>query len=459
MSGRKRITVDESEWFRLQQQASRFKEVSRDLPQLIEDVRRQTRADLDRTFAGVEERNRRTEQLVGSLSEHTRRLEADTTARLNRQARQAHQALAATAGELRQETRGLLAAQRDALHGEIADERAERRAEAARLAEQLQQLAADHAQAERTARTWLADGEAMVSLIRETLPHDRFAPGRLASLEARLSTVGQNISGRRFDAALALAQESFHALGELRVELSRLDLEHRVAGAAATEALLVVEKLVTRNAVLPVRGPDGDELPDVALDVDHWTRGELTTLREEIDALRRRVADDGLGTEELLALATGTAPALQERLGETVERAGMRQLASQLRVNLADAVARTLDLTAGYELTGGEYADSDEREAFYAKLTHQNGNEIVLDIAPVPGDTGECVLRILSYDRDTTSEAERNERTRAVREALRAEGHHAAAPVAESGGSAPAATEPAYVQLGAEPAPHRTSQA
>lgn len=51
MSGRKRIQVDQSEWYRLQQRARQLREVKRDIPRLFADVRAQTRADIDRAFS------------------------------------------------------------------------------------------------------------------------------------------------------------------------------------------------------------------------------------------------------------------------------------------------------------------------------------------------------------------------------------------------------------------------
>ncbi|MEU2915216.1 hypothetical protein ACWCQ0_25490 [Streptomyces massasporeus] len=448
MSGKKSIQVEESEWYRIQRQASQFKDVLRDLPSLIDDVRRRTRADLDESFAAVEQRHLRTEQVIAGLSEQTRQLEADTTRRLRAQARQTQEALRATEGALRAETRELLAAQQRELRSEIEAETAARKAETARLADQLRAMGEDHARAEAAARAWLGDGRTMAALIRDTLPHERYAPRRLAALETRLTTAEGSIGAGRYDAALAVAQEAFLGLSELRLDVERLDLENRVAGSEAAEAVTVVGRLVERSERLPVKGPDGEALPHVELDVDHWTHGDLTKLRDDVGAALARATDERLSTEELRALVTDEVPALQERLGETVERARMTQLASQLRVNLADAVARTLDDTAGYRLEAGQYADQDERGSFYAKLSHENGNEIVIDIAPGSSGSGGSVLRILSYDYDVTAETELQERARAVRGALRGEGHEAGEAVSEPG--TPTVTEPSYVQLSTE---------
>ncbi|MCG7529517.1 hypothetical protein MHW47_34435, partial [Streptomyces sp. OfavH-34-F] len=113
MSGRKRIQVDESEWYRIQRKAQQLKEVRRDIPALIDEVRRKTGEDLDRVFARVEERQQRHDTVVRGLSEQTRRLEAETARRLRDQAAEVRGTLAAHAGQLREETRRGLAEQQE----------------------------------------------------------------------------------------------------------------------------------------------------------------------------------------------------------------------------------------------------------------------------------------------------------------------------------------------------------
>ena len=64
----------------------------------------------------------------------------------------------------------------------------------------------------------------------------------------------------------------------------------------------------------------------------------------------------------------------------------------------------------------------DSRRTFLAKLGHPNGNEIVVSVAPSADESGQCVLRLLSYDYDTVSENELEERAWAVIQELRSRG-------------------------------------
>jgi hypothetical protein len=438
MSGRKRIQVDESEWYRVQRKAQQLKEVVRNIPELVDAVRRQTRGDLDRVFAEVDARQQRQESAVRELSDRARQLEADTTRRLRQQASELHAALERTAGQVREETRREMAEQQRRLRDEIAAERNERRAQMDRLGAELAAIKDDKARAGKEARTWLADARAMAGLIADAGLHQRYAPGELDRLTARLATAEHNVEQGTFDAALAVAQETYHSLSELRVDTEQAEFERASAQAEAVTSLVRVEQLIESNRERPVLDPEGRPLDGYVVDVGYWSQGELDALRQRTAEGLARARDDTADTGELLELREHTAPRLERDLSDTVERAGMRQLASQMRVNLADAVAQTLSEFAHYDFEDGEYEDGDWRGAYYARLRHENGNEIVLDVSQAEPDSGECVVRVLSYDQDVTAEVELQQRARAVEEALRGGGHRALPAVAEPGPPDPA---------------------
>ncbi|WP_329262360.1 hypothetical protein OG223_45250 [Streptomyces sp. NBC_01478] len=457
MSGRKRIQVDESEWYRIQRKAQQLKEVQRNLPRLIDDVRAQTRADIDRTFAGVQERQRRHEEAVRALSDQTRQLEADTTRRLQQQTAELHRTLDETAGRIQADTRRELARQQEETRQAIAGERAERRAEMAVLAQEINVMKADRAHAEKMVRAWLGDARTMAGLIADTLPHERYAPGELARLTGRFATAENNIVQGQFEAALAVVQETFHSLSDLRVDVTQRELERCSAQAEAVEALVRVEKLIVGNEERSVIGPDGEALPGYRLDVVYWSDGELDTLRQETAQALTRARDDGTDTDALHGLRDQEATRLEQDLGDTVERAGMRHLSSQIRVNLADAVAQTLSAHAYYDLVDGEY-ENDERGSYFAKLRNEaNGNEIVVDVSQADRDSDQCVIRVLSYDHDTTAEADLMDRARMIQQALVEDGLRASAPETEPGVPDPA-HRPTLPEGGPGSAPLPTEQ-
>ncbi|MER6425708.1 hypothetical protein [Streptomyces sp. NPDC001137] len=444
MSGRKRIQVDESAWYRQQRELSRYKDVVRNLPAMIDQVRRQTHADLEQVFGVIEDRQRSVEQVVEGLSEQTRRLETETQQRLRAQARRMAEDLRATAGELRKETREQLAEQEHRLQSEIAAERQQRREDIRRITTELGELVQDRERAAVVARQALSDARAMHGVIRDTLPHERYAPGRLAGLEVTLDRAQHNIAQGRFDAALATAQGAYQELSELHLDLEHRERERQALRVQARGQLLLAHLLIEDSARQYARDEKGEVLEEFDLDVDYWTRGDLAALREETEALQRRVEDEQRppAPDELRDILEHRAPALRERLEQTVRQAGARQLASQQRVNLAEAVVRTLEGMTGYELDATTYAGDDQRDAFFARLMHGNRNAIVVEVAPAGADSGASVLRVLSYDHDTAARTELEERGVELTRALQEHGFPAAEPREE-----PGSPDPVYADL------------
>ena len=438
MSCRKRIQVDQSDWYRLQQRARQLREVKRDIPRLFADVRARTQADIDRAFSSVAERQHRQQEAVDKLSDRTRDLEADTTRRLREQADRLHQDLRETAGRIEQETRQRLEEQRKETERALAAERAERRAEIAVITREIAEFKQDRARAEATVRTWLADARTMADMVDGELPHDRYAPGRLDRLRRRIATAEETAADGRFDAALAVAQETFHELSDLRVDIEQREFERCLAQKEAVEALVQLETLAEENRQRPVVGPDDEVIAGYVLDVAHWSEGEYDWVRQDTAQALARARDPQTDVEDLRGLRDEEAPRLERSLGEAVERAGMRQLTSQMRVNLADVVADTLTEIAFYDLVEKEsgYVDGDPRGKLLALLRNEaSSNEITVEIEQADKDSDQCVIRVVSHDHDTTSEAELQDRADAVYQALRERGVPvglvASAPVAE----------------------------
>lgn len=467
MSGRKSIQIDESEWYRLQRHARQLREVRRDIPRLFDDVRAQTRADIDRVFSSVEARQRRQHAAIDKLSDRTRHLEADTTRRLREQADRLHQDLRETAGRIESDTRQRMDEQRREAERALAAERAERRAETAALAQEIEAFKADRARAEDTVRTWLADARTMAGLIDGELPHDRYAPGRLDRLRRRIATAAETAAEGRFDAALAVAQETFHELSDLRVDIEQRELARCQAQKEAVEALVQVETLAEGNRQRPVVGPDAEPVAGYVLDVAHWSEDEYDQVLRDTAGALTRARDPRTDVQDLYALRDEEAPRLERSLGDAVEKAGMRQLTSQMRVNLADVVAETLAEIAFYDLVEEEsgYDDADPRGAFRARLRNEaNGNEITVEIAQADKDSDQCVIHVVSTDHDITAEAELRDRADAVHRALREQGMpmglDASAPKVEPGVPIPppGGQEPGAVRDGQGERAGRTGQ-
>ena len=420
MSGAKTITVDRTAAQRMERSAAALRTYQREIPAMLRAVREENAANVDRVFSAVDTRQDDFERSLSKLSSRTRRFEQQTNSRLKRQAARLREELRVT----NERTRAELAEQESRLTAEIERERAERERDVTELRAGLSVLEADHDRAQVAASALLADGEILRDAIAAGLPHERFAAGRLAALDQRLNLARDTLSQGLTQAALASAQETYLQLTELRAELERRDQAWRLAQVAALDSLTVVSERIRHSEVLPVPDENGGFIEGVELDVDFWSYGALGRLRAETEALAERTGSETapLDMADLRAITEREAPDLARRLDEIVDQAAARQLASQIRVNVAAMVVGTLRESAGYEMEANVYAAEDQREANYSYLRDvTSDDEIVVEVAPDEAGGG-CTLRVLSFEHDSPDEEARSRRAHALVDSLRAAG-------------------------------------
>ncbi len=422
MSGKKRITVtvDQSAWQDAQQKAARLRDVQRELPSMLEAVRRAQQEQAARDAAEMRTRQEGLERSLRGLSDQARRLEASTNRRLQATTEMLLNEVRESAGQIRAETRQLLDEQAGRFAGELDREREERRREFAGLRGELDEIHADRDRVAAAAATAAADARPIHDAIARDLPHERFAAGRLATLGKHLAVAEDNVAQGHGEAALAQAQGLYVELGELRVEIELKNAEWMAARLAALSAVTALRETISINTRLDVT----DDGVTAELDVDFWSDGELGAIKAEAGRLSARVSagDDPPTLDELRVIAERDVPALDERLSAAVATARTRQWASQIRVNLAERVVDVLEHTTGYVWDGeATYAGEDQRGAFYSKLRDLDESEIVVEVAP-DEDGKSCVLRVLSYESGTPDETERRERAKAIVGGLREQG-------------------------------------
>lgn len=342
MSGKKRVTIDSAEYRHLRQAAERLSDVRRDMPELLDEVLRKTRDDLRRSMEQVDARQRKFERDVRKLGD-----------------------------------------------------------EAAALAADLEGLIQDKARATAAARHWIGDARALIGQIDESLPHDRFAPGRLAQLSARLIVAENNLSSQLPEPAVAIAQDVNAELGDLQKTVQLLDREWRQAHGDAREKLLAVQLCITANETLPAADPSGNEMPGVLLDIDWWSHGKLAGLAAEVDGLLARVGDETseMTTKELRRIAESEGDALEERRVAIVRRARGEALASQARYEAACDAMAVLAKNGYVREPDTTYAGGDERGAYLAKVRHLDGSEVVIQVIPsAPAHEGDLPGQVITWD-------------------------------------------------------------
>ena len=437
MSGKKRIMVDEDAWRAAQGHAQRLLSVQRELPGMLDAVRRAHEAQAARDAAEMHARHAELEQALAGLSKEARLREEATSQRIA----ETTEEIMAQVGAAEQRAQAGTAALDQRLSAEIARERAERRRDFDELRADLDELHADQHRSAAAAATALADARVLHDAIAAGLPHERFAPGRLADIEQLLMTAQLDAARGDSQAALSTVRTVDQQLGQLRVEVEFKDARWRAAHLHALDEVTQLLRQIQGHQRLDV----GDDTEPAELDVDFWSEGRLTALRADAEVLLARVNEVAQppSQAELERIAEHDVVALHERLTGIVTDAIARQYVSQARVNLAETVVGALEETAGYLWQEGDatYAGGDEREAFYAKLRNptNEGDEIVVEVAP-DADGKSNVLRILSYE-NSPDENGRIERAQALARGLRQRGLRVGDVTDEPGEPDPALTD------------------
>ncbi|QIS10498.1 hypothetical protein [Nocardia arthritidis] len=422
MSGRKRIYVAEADWNRLQADARKLAQVNRDLPKLVDQLRTQTERDLAHSMAEVEARHDRFETALTDLSDATRAAEERTARRLRDTSSAILSRVRDQHARLRGETAAALRKDRETWQRELADERARRTEQLAELDRKVTALADDRSRAARLTETYLNDAAILRAQVAE-LPHERYLPGKLAELDAKLRSLQADRDGGGLDAfLLANARDFCQEMGALRSELVLLDTEWRACRIAAETELLRLQGVIEGNATLDpeIIFETGEAV--ARPDVDYWSRGALKRLAAEVTTLLAQVRDDELPltTDALRELLASRVPELDRRLDSVVEQAVTGLRSSQLRANLADLIADALDRRHHYQVVESDvgYADADQRGAFLAKsANHVTGSEIVIEVAPGETDDRPPTVRLHNFDGDVAEE-ERTVRTVSIHDSV-----------------------------------------
>lgn len=293
---------------------------------------------------------------------------------------------------------------------------------------QIDSIIAEARQKKETARKFFVD---LTKLLEETnsLPHSRFAPGKLDAVRRHVEDARRNYEGNMPEASLSTAQKAYWDIADLREEVLKKQREFILTYEAAIQEarLLLEEARANRKYQLEIgQGVDKEVL---ALEVDHWTYGELSAYEGEIKALEKELVkgENTLTTEqvkEILARIEAMKPGLKE----IVERARQNILASQLRVNIAELVVEALK-KQGFTMQDATYEGGDERNSYIAKVKNIAGSEVVTVISPVKGEAGKNVVSIHSYDETYVDDATLKQRANEIVSILNEEGLEADAPV------------------------------
>ncbi|MBU0655281.1 MAG: hypothetical protein KJ914_09140 [Gammaproteobacteria bacterium] len=288
---------------------------------------------------------------------------------------------------------------------------------------------------QQAATTWLASTRLMLDNIAQNTRHAKFKPGVLDQLNNEFSLLAEsNHRSGQYQSALSAAQATYMEAHKLQLELAQREAEWNVylmqARTSSAEVLAMCD--TQQAAQFTIETDEGSE--EVAAEIDFWTEGRLSALRQKVEAENRRLAtdDDALTLDVLKASIQQSSVWMQES-EEIAEAAREALIKSQVRQNIAQSVADSFGGT-GWELVDSTYKGEDFRSSLHAKFVDPTGDEIVTIVHPEKAPSGEILNRLeVNFFDKSNSERFRHARLQEIFQHMREGGIEAGRPQTRKG--------------------------
>lgn len=184
---------------------------------------------------------------------------------------------------------------------------------------------------------------------------------------------------------LALTQLQ-HAL-IFREQVFAREREWQTAHALTEAAVVEAQTLLSHSRSVSF----GDE----AVDVDHWTCGELSRIRSRIEALDERLKDPSVDAEQMADMRD-LAMRYRNEIEEAVTFALQARQMSYARQDMLQIAVEHLEETENMHFVWSEFYGGDERLGRRSYVRSDSGLEIVLTAEPVPQPDGTIINQLRS---------------------------------------------------------------
>lgn len=434
MSGQKEtyVRLRRSEYNRVMSTCRRVDNIDGNVRATMQREAANLRRDLESRVAGINRRHDNLEKGLSQMGDAMRKAEAEQTRRMKEQAKQFQRGLDGLGKEMksqRKEYRRLIKEQAQRFDKAMAQQRKDLERQIGDVRDAIAKKAADEA---AQARQWIDDTRVFLDLIDRETRHEKFSPGDMEKLRGEFAMAEGNFNQETYQAAIAAAQQTYRRASELRMKVAQLEMQWEAALDTARQS--AAEALATLDAQTTARLTFEGGEEEVPCEVDFWTEGGISALREEVAAEQKRLgAPEDLSLEDLKD-SVARSEAWRDRSLELAETARERLMASQLRNNIAQAIHAAL-AGAGWDIADAAFEGQDFRGALHLKLRNFPGDEIVTIITPKEGERGEMENNLLVsfFDHNTNDEDLRKEQRDEIVRRLKAQGLEVGDPVCRPG--------------------------
>lgn len=400
MSGYKKVTVTigEEEYHRLLEAENRLR-----FQQSAQSKKRNQNVDksIQQLYNQVKEMEDRQSQFIKAVSHLDRsiqQVEVDSASQIMDQASAFMNDLEAYKDDFVESTQELVAQQGEYYHQAILQEHADRQLTMLRVQRRLNRAQQSDQQKRDYALEWITTCDQVVQFILHNYRAQLVPSASLEQITQELALAQQNLNNDILDGAILGAQQAYHRLSRMRVELERADQEYTALQQAAVCALETLSQQLDEARDFPAIDLEGNELAE-KIPVDVWTNGRLSMLQAEIHRVYQRVLDveSSISLDQMNACINQQIPGLGEQLVSIIHDARKAALSSQLRINIAEMVVQALE-GQGFALVEGQYEGNEMKNAFSARLCALDGSQVIVRVVPSRQDLGSNDLYLRNQD-------------------------------------------------------------
>ena len=426
MSGEKHVQITErqrDQFLATCRQVDNLKEVDANLQRSLE----QSRAERRREESAHLARQQAFERSVANLSSSMAAMERDFSGRLQQQKQQFTAELTQLGQNMtdqREEYLGLIEAQSRRFTTQLEKHRQELSRRINAVAEQIR---AKEAGEKARAEQWASYADALLNGLAQGTRHEKFRSGALERMRNDARLWQGSLRDGDFQAAMAGAQRSVSDLLQLRMELEMLEAEWQATLAAARDEVRTTLAHCDALTISRLTFDTQQGSQEVDAEIDYWTDGGLTVLRERVRSQHQRLDRNADAmTLDDLKRAISQSQQWRDESMSLAERARRELVDSQLRVQMSSTILEAMRqkgwdvIETAYE---GEAVDNKGwLNAYHMKLQNGAGQEMVTIITPERNGEQLSDWVVLSFFGQGNDDAFNRHQSNAVRDRLRQAG-------------------------------------
>ena len=225
------------------------------------------------------------------------------------------------------------------------------------------------------ANEWLKNVDVQIDMIKK-LNHEKFKPNALNKLITQLTLAKDNIKNGVYEAAISSLQERYLESEILFEEVFLLQKEFE---ELQIEALKNLDELYD---LLEIQKEVEFEINSetIKIDVDYWSEGGITKIKEILDELAKKIDDEKTTTEELVEIIKRENE-LFEIIKKLPNQAKDNLILAEARIGIGNNVIDILD-ELGFEAIDDTFDRDDKRKSLFVKFENSAQEEIIVVLSP-----------------------------------------------------------------------------